>query len=95
MAEIDENGDTYYDFGELNLLDVEKHELQRHKIRVYPSDDWEKEKTDVGDFAFYDMNNNQCNVTFPWVKQRFKYRWKIFLLSDFRKTVEERCTFSL
>lgn len=65
-AETDENGDIYYDFGELNLFNLETYELERHMIRVYPSDDWEEEETDVGTFAFSEMNDSQLNVIVPW-----------------------------
>lgn len=70
-AEIDQNGDIYYEFGELNLFNIETRELSRHTIHVYPSDDWEEEKTDVGTFAFSDINGSEFNVTVPWGKVTF------------------------
>lgn len=70
-AEIDKNGDIYYEFGELNLFNIETRELSRHTIHVYPSDDWEEEKTDVGTFAFSDINGSEFNVTVPWGKVTF------------------------
>ena len=42
-AQTDENGDSYYQFGELNLLDLETNQLDRHTIVVYPSEDWVEE----------------------------------------------------
>lgn len=70
-AEADENGDLYYEFGELNLFYIEKQELSRHMIHVYPSDDWEEEVTDVGTFAFSDLNGSEFHVTVPWGKTTF------------------------
>lgn len=84
-AEADENGDRYYEFGELNLFHIETQELSRHTIHVYPSDDWEEEVTDVGTFAFSDLNGSEFHVTVPWGKRRFMRRWKTFSLSGRRK----------
>ena len=70
-AEADENGDLYYEFGELNLFYMETQELSRHTIHVYPSDDWEEEVTDVGTFAFSDLNGSEFHVTVPWGKATF------------------------
>jgi len=70
-AKTDKNGDTYYEFGELNLFDIETLELSRHTIHVYPADDWEEEVTDVGTFAFTDINESEFNVIMPWGKVTF------------------------
>ena len=70
-AEADENGDLYYEFGELNLFYMETQELSRHTIHVYPSDDWEEEVTDVGTYAFSDLNGSEFHVTVPWGKATF------------------------
>jgi len=70
-AKTDENGDMYYEFGELNLFNLETHELDRHPIHVYPSDDWEEEKTDVGTFMFSEINDSQLSVIVPWGKVTF------------------------
>lgn len=69
-AETDENRDMYYEFGELNLFNLETHELSRHTIHVYPSEDWEEE-TDVGTFMFSEINGCQFNVIVPWGKVTF------------------------
>ena len=65
-AKIDENKDMYYEFGELNLFNLETHELNRHTIHVYPSDDWEEEETDAGTFMFSEINGSQFSVIVPW-----------------------------
>ena len=57
--------------GELNLFYMETQELSRHTIHVYPSDDWEEEVTDVGTFAFSDLNGSEFHVTVPWGKATF------------------------
>ena len=46
-ASIDENGDMYYEFGELKLLNLETYDLDRHTILVYPFADWKEEETDA------------------------------------------------
>ena len=70
-AKTDENNDMYYEFGELNLFNLETHELIRHTIHVYPSDDWEEEETDVGSFMFSEINGCQFSVIVPWGKVTF------------------------
>lgn len=70
-AETDENGDTYYMFGELNLFNIETQKLHRHTIHVYPSENWEEEKTDVGPFMLSEYNGSQFSVTVPWGKAIF------------------------
>lgn len=70
-AKTDENNDMYYEFGELNLFNLETHELIRHTIHVYPSDDWEEEETDVGPFMFSEINGCQFSVIVPWGKVTF------------------------
>ena len=70
-AKPDENNDMYYEFGELNLFNLETHELIRHTIHVYPSDDWKEEETDVGPFMFSEINGCQFSVIVPWGKVTF------------------------
>ncbi len=71
-AKTDENKDLYYEFGELNLFSLETHELSRHTIYVYPSDDWKEEETDVGSFMFSEINGCQFSVIVPWGKVTFR-----------------------
>ncbi|MBD5535691.1 MAG: hypothetical protein HDQ99_08570 [Lachnospiraceae bacterium] len=70
-AKTDENNDIYYEFGELNLFNLDTHELIRHTIHVYPSDNWEEEETDVGPFMFSEINGCQFSVIVPWGKVTF------------------------
>lgn len=84
-AETDENGDMYYEFGELNLLNLETFSLNRHTILVYPSDDWEEEKTDAGTFLFTDLVNGMLMVEMPWGKEIFQYPLQETLVIKFSK----------
>lgn len=74
-AKNDENKDLYYEFGELNLFSLETHELSRHTIHVYPSDDWKEEETDDGSFMFSEIISTksgcQFSVIVPWGKITF------------------------
>ena len=84
-AETDENGDMYYAFGELNLLNLETLNLDRHTILVYPSDDWEEEKTDVGTFLFTDIADGILTVEMPWGNEIFQYPLQETLVIRFSK----------
>ena len=68
---MDENGDIYFEFGELNLFNLETYGLSRHPIYVYPIEDWEEEETDVGTFMFSEINGRQFHVIVPWNKAAF------------------------
>lgn len=70
-VEKDSDGGIYYQFGELNLLDLETCEWSRHRIDVYPTDDWEEEKTDVGTFMFSDLAGSIYHVIVPWGRAAF------------------------
>lgn len=85
-AEIDENGDMYYKFGELNILNLKTLELNRHTILVYPSVDWEEEKTDIGTFLFSDIADGKVlNVEMPWGSETFQYPLRDTLVVRFNK----------
>jgi len=70
-AQADENGDRYYEFGELNLFYPESRSLERHAIRVYPAEDWEEEKTDVGPFLFSSLDAGVFHLVMPWGEETF------------------------
>lgn len=84
-AEIDENGDKYYEFGVINIFNVETQELNTHNIRVYPSDEWEEEETDYGSFMFSEMiNDNAFSVIMPWGKEIFHYPLQDIIIIRFK-----------
>ena len=84
-AKTDESGDMYYTFGELNLLNLETLNLDRHTILVYPSDDWKEEKTDVGIFLFTDIADGMLSVEMPWGNEIFQYPLQETLVIRFSK----------
>lgn len=84
-AKTDKNGDLYYAFGELNLLDFETFSLDRHTILAYPSDDWKEEKTDVGTFLFADIADGLLRVEMPWGEEIFQYPLQETLVIRFSK----------
>lgn len=84
-AETDENGDMYYAFGELNLLNLETFNLDRHTVLVYPTDDWKEEKTDVGAFLFSDMEDKMLRIEMPWGIEIFQYPLQKTLVVRFSK----------
>lgn len=72
--ETDEHGDKFYEFGQINILNINARKLNRHVIRVYPSDGWEEDITDNGPFLFSEMlNDSSFTVIMPWGKEAFHY----------------------
>lgn len=66
-AETDKNGDPFYVFGEINVLDIMKKTLTKHSIHIYPSDSWKEEVTDEGSFQLTKIvNTNILHVMMPW-----------------------------
>lgn len=84
-AETDENGEMYYEFGELNLLSLEDYHLERHTILVYPSENWKEEETDVGTFLFSGLSDGMLWVEMPWGNESFQYPLKETLTVRFHK----------
>lgn len=77
MDEVDENGDPFYEFGQINILNIDTKRLDRQMIHVYPSADWEEDITDNGTFLFTDMaDDHSLNVIMPWGTESFPYPLK-------------------
>lgn len=66
-AETDSFGDPFYEFGEINILDIRKKTLDRHCIHIYPSADWKEGATDAGAFRLSGTENDSTlHVRLPW-----------------------------
>ena len=84
-ASIDENGDMYYEFGELKLLNLETYDLDRHTILVYPFADWKEEETDAGTFLFSDITSGMLRIEMPWGSESFPFPLQETLIVKFNK----------
>ena len=66
-AEIDSEGNPYYEFGELNFLDIDNSKLAINKIFVYPTDCWEEDVTDNGYIENLEVvGENRLSLKLPW-----------------------------
>ena len=81
-AETDKDGNHFYEFGSIRVLDINKKILNEHIIHVYPSSNWEEGITDNGPFELSGMvNDNMFKVTMPWGEETFTFPLeKIILL---------------
>lgn len=79
MDKPDKYGDNFYEFGQINILNINTKVLDIHTIHVYPSDDWEEEITDIGPFLFSSMINNSLNIMMPWGQESFQLPLKDIL----------------
>lgn len=81
-AETDKDGNHFYEFGTIRVLDINKRTLNEHMIHVYPSSNWEEGITDNGPFEISKMvNDNMVNITMPWGEETFTFPLeKIILL---------------
>lgn len=66
-AETDKTGNQFFEFGEINILDISKKILNKHSIHIYPSGERKEEVTDAGYFQLSKtVNNDILNVMMPW-----------------------------
>lgn len=69
-ANTDAQGAAYYEFGEINLLDIKTRTFVRHTILVYPLDEWVEEVTDEGPFHLLSIENGQIlHFLMPWGRE--------------------------
>ncbi len=85
MAQTDENGDLYYEFGEMNFFDIRACRLDRHPVLVYPADNWIEEETDMGAFLVSDLiDGSLLHVEMPWGNETFTYPLPDMLVIKFK-----------
>ena len=73
-AEKDENGDIFYAFGQINVLDIEKKKFSEHKIRVYFSDLWRALSEEREPFLRPKMENaNSVKISMPWGDEKLNF----------------------
>ena len=66
-SETDIDGNSYYEFGELNFFDVDAGNFTTNKILVYPNDSWEEDVTDNGYIDGLEvLGENRFAINLPW-----------------------------
>lgn len=66
-VEKDENGKRFFDFGWINILDIEKAKMHKHTIRIYPTDDWQPQKASYNPFMSPVITStNTIKISMPW-----------------------------
>ena len=66
-AEKDEKGNLFFDFGVINILDIEKGAMSKHIIRIYPMSDWQPIKESYNPFMSPEIiNANVLKISMPW-----------------------------
>ncbi|MBR4083547.1 MAG: hypothetical protein IKK33_04595 [Lachnospiraceae bacterium] len=66
-SETDIEGKSYYEFGELNFLDINDGNFTLNKIFVYPTDSWEENVTDNGYIDDLEvLGENSFSLKLPW-----------------------------
>lgn len=64
-ADQDEEGVPYFEYGEINILDVKSKSLSRHKFHVYPSETWEEEINGPSDISKI-TGGDTLHIATPW-----------------------------
>ena len=75
FSEIDENGDLYFSFGYINVLEIEKGVLSEHLIRVYPSEGARSSAEVINDdLMLLEMTNTDVlKISLPWSDEIFSF----------------------
>lgn len=68
-ADQDEEGVPYFEYGEINILDVKSKSLSRHKFHVYPSETWEEEINGPSDISKI-TGGDTLHIAMPWGEER-------------------------
>ena len=68
-AEKDENGDPYFQYGEIYILDIESKTSSRHRFHVYPSQDQEEE-IDGPSYISKIAGGDTLHIAMPWGEER-------------------------
>ena len=61
----DEEGVPYFQYGEINILDVKSKSLSRHEFHVYPSETWEEEINGPSDISKI-TGGDTLHIAMPW-----------------------------
>lgn len=72
--ETDSEGNHFFIFGAINVLDIEENTFSEHIIHIYPSDDWGEHAGYYDSFMSPEMiNGSTLKVTMPWGDETFMF----------------------
>ena len=71
-VQTDANGKLFFEYGEINILDIKKKTLNRHIFHVYPSGHWNDERAEEEPFYISDIVDDRIlHVMLPWGEKEF------------------------
>ena len=78
LTEKDEDGNLFYDFGYINIFDIEKKAISEHLIRVYHSDYLHFFETEYNDRSLSPTmaGANVLKLSMPWGDETFNFPLK-------------------
>ena len=63
----DKDGKLFFDFGAINILDIEKQTIRKHILRIYPTDDWCPQEISYSPFMSPKITNSDTlKISMPW-----------------------------
>jgi len=66
-GEIDGDGNVYYDFGGIRVLDIEGKSLSEHAIRIYHCDGLQE--SEIKPFSPPELENGRIRLSMPWGRE--------------------------
>ncbi|PHS03244.1 MAG: hypothetical protein COA78_18725 [Blastopirellula sp.] len=77
-TEIDQDGNTYFDFGKLLLLEIETKSTTEHELRIYPTKNWTPVEEEYDPYLNPEFKNNQLVISMPWGQETLSLPLKDF-----------------
>ena len=73
LSEKDENGNMYYNFGQINILDIVNKGISEHKIHIY-QDYWHCLKKEFDRFISPELiNADTLKISMPWGNETLNF----------------------
>ena len=74
-TEEDEDGIVFFDFGCINILKIKESKLEKHIIRIYPTENWEPQnKSNYDPFLSPEyVSPDALKISMPWGEEILKF----------------------
>jgi hypothetical protein len=72
-VERDEEGYLYFPFGQINILNIQNSNLEKHEIIIQPKSNWQPNQEGYNPFLSPEIiGNDILKVSWPWGNENFK-----------------------
>ena len=73
-TKIDQEGNLFFEFCQINILDIGSKEISKYKIRVIPSKDWDEDIAEKEPPRFIGVTDNfMLRMAMPWGEEKLAF----------------------